>query len=728
MREHREHMESILVVDDQETNRNLLQRRLEHKGYKVETADCGVMALDCIARHKYDIVMLDIEMPDMTGLEVLSKIRGRHSYLQLPVIMVTGRTESDDIIKALNLGANDYITKPVDMPVAAARIQTHLSLKRTEEALRESEERYALAANGANDGLWDWDLTTNQVYFSPRWKSMLGFEEGEISHHIEEWFNRVHLDDIESLRAKIREHLDGKSPHFEKEHRILHRDGAYRWMVSRGLAVRVGNSAPTRMAGSQRDVTTEKVSDPLTQLPNRLLFLDRLGCLLERAKRQKDYFCAVLFLDIDRFNMINTGFGHAVGDSLLIEISKQLDASLRSADTVSRFSGVHTVARLGGDQFCILLDDIKNAANASQVAERLLDQLELPFILGDQEVFVTACIGIALNKPGDADPDSLIRNAEAAKNWARMTGKARFELFDSTIRNKVVSRMHLEAELRRALERQELHNNYQMIVSTKTGMIVGFEALIRWMHPVKGLILPSEFIPLAEETGMIVDLGEQVLSNACRQLQNWQKAFGASLSLSVSVNLSCRQLIRGEMIERIAKILESTSLDPRMLKLEMTESAIMQDVSFARNQLERLRAMGMKVAIDDFGTGYSSLSYLVQFPVDTLKIDRSFVGGMGNGGENVDIVSTIISLAHNLGLDVVAEGVETAGQLHQLTKLGCDFVQGYYIGKPMDEAATEELLSSVTQDQDQWLVLPALRAATEEWFTPKQMIFRHAPL
>jgi diguanylate cyclase (GGDEF)-like protein/PAS domain S-box-containing protein len=719
---------SLLVVDDQETNRDLLKRRLERIGYRVEVADGGAMALDCIAKQKFDLVLLDVEMPGMTGLEILTRIRETQSHLKLPVIMVTGRTESEDIIKAFSLGANDYITKPVDMPVAAARIQTHLSLKWTEEALRESEERYALAANGANDGLWDWDLTTNQAYFSSRWKSMLGFEEGEISYHIDEWFKRVHPDDIESLRKKISNHLDGKSPHFEKEHRILHRDGTYRWIVSRGLAVCMGNGAPTRMAGSQRDVTTERVFDPLTQLPNRLLFQDRLGCLLERARRQKDYFCAVLFLDINRFNMINTSFGHAVGDSLLIAISKQFDASLRSVDAVSRFSGVHTVARLEGDQFCILLDDIKNAANASRVAERLLNQLELPFKLGDQEIFISACIGIALSKPGDTDPDSLIRNAEAAKNWARMTGRARFELFDAAMKNQVVNRMQLETELRRALERQELHNNYQMIVSTKTGRIVGFEALVRWRHPVKGAILPSEFIPLAEETGMILDLGEQVMSNACRHLQNWQKAFGASSSLSVSVNLSCRELVGGELIERIAKLLKSTTIDPRLLKLEVTESAIMQDVNLARNQLEQLRAMGIKVAIDDFGTGYSSLSYLVQFPADTLKIDRSFVSKMGNSGENSEIVSTIISLAHNLGLDVVAEGVETEGQLCQLTKLGCDLVQGYYIGKPMDESATEELLSIVTRDRDQWLVPPALRLAPEVWVAPEQMISEHAHL
>jgi diguanylate cyclase (GGDEF)-like protein/PAS domain S-box-containing protein len=722
----REHVAFILVVDDQETNRDLMRRRLELKGYKIDTADSGTTAINCMATRDYDLIMLDVEMPGMTGFEVLAAIRATRSRLQLPVIMVTGRTQSEDVIKALTLGANDYITKPIDMPVAAARIQTHLSLKWTDEALQKSEERYALAAKGANDGLWDWDLATNEVYFSSRWKLMLGFEENEISNRIDEWFNRVHPDDVESLQAKINEHLEGKTPHFEKEHRMLHQDGNYRWMVSRGLAVCAENGVPARMAGSQREVTTERVHDPLTKLPNRLLFRDRLGFLLERAKRQKDYTCAVLFLDIKQFNIINTSFGHAAGDSLLITISKQLDSCLRSVDTVSRFSGVPTLARMGGDQFSILLDDIKNSDNASRVAERILDQLELPFKVGDQEIFIAACIGIALSKPGDIDPDVLIRNAEAAKNYARMGGKARFGLFDSFMRDQAVSRIQIETELKRALERQEFRNDYQMIISTKTGRIAGFEALVRWKHPVKGIVVPGEFIPLAEETGIILDLGQQVMSNACRHLHQWQKTLGPASPLSISVNLSGRQLICGELVDRIAEMLEYASIDLRMLKLEVTESVIMRDVELARHQLERLRAMGIKVAIDDFGTGYSSLSYLVQFPVDTLKIDRSFVSKMGNGKENSEIVSTIISLAHNLGLDVVAEGVETAEQLSQLTELGCDYAQGYYIGKPMDEEATAAMLSDMVRNQGSWLVPPMLKAAAEEGFECEPLACKRA--
>jgi diguanylate cyclase (GGDEF)-like protein/PAS domain S-box-containing protein len=703
---------NLLVVDDQEMNRDMLKRRLERKGYRVKTAQSGLEALDRIQSELPDLLLLDVEMPGLTGLEVLSRVRENHSRLRLPVIMVTGRTESESIVQALTLGANDYITKPVDMPVAAARIETHLSLKWTEEALRESEERYALAADGANDGLWDWNLLTDEAYFSSRWQLMLGHEVDTIAPHIEEWFRRVHPDEIAPLRAKIQEHLEGRSPHFECEHRVRHRDGNYRWMVSRGMAVRTEQGNPTRMAGSQRDVTSERVTDPLTRLPNRLLFLDRLGCLMERARRQQDYSCAVLFLDLDHFNLINDSLGNAVGDALLVALSERLDTALRSVDTLSRFSGVHTVARMGGDQFCILLDDIKTAANATRVAERLLNQLALPFNLSGQEVFITASIGIALSQTGSDDPELLVGNAETAKSWARSTGKGTYELFDPLMRDRAVTRLQLEAELRRALERKELYNNYQMIVSTRDNRIVGFEALMRWHHPARGIVPPSDFIPVAEETGLILDFGQQCLDSACRQLRRWRDDFGTDLSLVVSVNLSARQLIRGQLVERIQHALRSAEIDPKMLKLEVTESSIMQDVDRSRSLLEELRAMGIKVAIDDFGTGYSSLSYLVQFPVDTLKMDRSFVSRMGAAGENSEIVASIIHLAHDLGLDVVAEGVESAETYRRLTELGCDCVQGYYLGEPMDASATEGLLRSVTRENDHWLIAPVLRGAS----------------
>jgi diguanylate cyclase (GGDEF)-like protein/PAS domain S-box-containing protein len=693
---------SLLLVDDNLLNLDLLSRRLERKGYHVQTAESGAQALTSISKGGLDLVLLDVEMPGMSGLEVLTQIRRSHSRLQLPVIMVTARSDSEDIVMALELGANDYITKPIDLPVAAARITTHLSLKWTEQALHESEERYALAARGANDGLWDWDVITDEVYFSARWKELLGFGEHEIGNRIEDWFSRVHPEDVDGLRTSVRDHLEKRTHHLEHEHRITHRDGAYRWMVARGLAVWDESGQATRMAGSQRDVTQERIADPLTGLPNRVLFLDRLGCLLERAARQKDYIFGVLSLAVDRIQVINNSLGRATGDKLLVALSKRLESSVRSSDTLARFGGSHTVARISGDRFSILLDDIKSPANASRVAERILEMLTQPFKLGTQEIFASAWIGITFNTPGHTKPEEFLRDADTAINWARLADKSRYEVYDPSMRSQALMRLELETELRRALERQELQNNYQIIVSTKTREIVGFESLVRWYHPTKGVISPGEFIPLAEETGLILEIDHQQLRTACHQLRAWHERFRCSPPWLMCINLSARQFMTTDLVERIAQVVKDSGLDARNLKMEVTESLMMQDMEVACTVLQQLKSLGLQVAIDDFGTGYSSLSYLHQFPVDTLKIDQSFVGQMGTDGENSSIVTTIISLAHNLGLDVVAEGVETAEQFRQLEKLGCEYVQGYYFAKPMPKAKMEEFLEAVERDARPW--------------------------
>lgn len=708
----RDHAGSLLVVDDNEMNRDLLSRRLERKGYHTLVAENGRVALDIIARNGVDLVLLDVEMPGMSGLEVLTHVRKTHSPLQLPVIMVTGRSESKDIVEALNLGANDYVVKPVDLPVAIARIQTHLSLKWTEQALRVSEERYALAARGANDGLWDWDLLANEIYVSERWKSMLGHDGEEIGNRPEEWFDRVHPDDIGPLRSRIDEHLRGESHHLESEHRMIHRDGTYRWMVTRGLAVRDENGRCRRIAGSQRDVTDERVLDPLTGLPNRLLFMDRLTCMFERAKRQNDYLFAVLVLDLDRFKVINDSLGHAVGDTLLKLLASRLESSLRAGDTLMRAGTGPTLARIGADEFSILVDDIKNPANASRVATRLQNDLACPFLVDGQEIFASASIGIALNQPPRQKPDDIIHDAITAVSRAKAAGTGRCELFDPSMRKAALTRLQLESELHRALEREELKNHYQPLVYLKTGQLVGFEALIRWNHPNRGLLSPGEFIPVAEETGLILDIDELSLRISCCQLREWIEHFSPPHQWMISVNLSARQFSRGGLAARVARILTESRLDPACLKLEVTESLIMQNLEFARTALSELKALGVKIAIDDFGTGYSSLSYLQHFPVDTLKIDRSFLTRMGMEGEYPQIVATIITLAHNLGLDVIAEGVETRGQLRKLVELGCEYAQGYYFGKPQNPRVTEEMLSRSAGNPEGSFVLGPAEGST----------------
>jgi diguanylate cyclase (GGDEF)-like protein/PAS domain S-box-containing protein len=683
--------DSLLVVDDDALNREMMMRRLSRRGFNVASAENGETAIIWVKQNKVDLVLLDIEMPGTSGLEVLSALRQLYTPAQLPIIMVTGKISSDDVVQALNVGANDYITKPIDFPVVLARIQTQLSRKHAEEALRESEERYALAARGANDGLWDWDLAKGKIYFSPRWKSMLGWEEHEIGEDPDEWFRRIHPDDVDRVRADIAAHLKELTPHYEDEYRMLHRDGNYLWMLGRGLGVRNSSAQAYRMAGSQTDITRGKVVDVLTGLPNRVLFMDRLSRSFERARRGRGKSFALIFLDLDSFKLINDSLGHLMGDQVLVAIAGRLEATVRATDTIARFGRNHTVARLGGDEFTILLEDITSAVDVTRVAERIALELGAPFVVGGQELFPTASIGIALYNQSYQSPEEILRDADTAMYSAKALGKGRYEIFDANMRDKTIARLQLETELRRGIERKEFEVYYQVLVSLETGRIWGFEALVRWKHTTRGIISPKEFIPVAEETGLIVPIGQWVLKAACQQARIWQAHFDIDPPLLISVNLSARHFLQPDLIQQCKAVLDETQLSHSSLNLEVTESAMMPDPESAIDLMGQLKSLGIKLALDDFGTGYSSLSYLHRFPLDSLKIDRSFVSRLLDDDE---IVRAIITLGRNLGLKVVAEGVETIEQIAILRQLGCEFAQGYYFSVPVNAQEATDLLAA----------------------------------
>lgn len=430
--------------------------------------------------------------------------------------------------------------------------------------------------------------------------------------------------------------------------------------------------------------------DLLTGLPNRALFTERLKFLTGREQQEagQDLF-AVLFLDLDRFKNINDSLGHAYGDQLLVATAQRLRACLGRKDMVARF---------GGDEFAILLEGIREAGEAVRVAERIQSELSAPLHLGNQEAFTTASIGIALSSTGYVHPDEVLRDADTAMYRAKEGGKARHEMFDKMMHARALSLMQLETDLRRAVEREEFLVHYQPVVSLETGVLTGFEALVRWRHPERGLISPAEFIPVAEDTGLIIAVGEYVLREACRQICSWQQQELISSNLTLSVNLSGRQLTQPNLIEQVTRILRETEFHPQCLKLEITESVVMENAELAARMLAQLRALGLQLSIDDFGTGYSSLSYLHRFPVNILKVDRSFVSRINSGDENLEIVRTIVSLAHNLDMEVVAEGIETSAQLEQLKMLGCEYGQGYLFSKPLAAAATETMLVERRKD------------------------------
>jgi diguanylate cyclase (GGDEF)-like protein/PAS domain S-box-containing protein len=568
--------------------------------------------------------------------------------------------------------------------------------KLAEEALRESEERYALAARGANDGLWDLNLRTGQIYLSPRWKSMLGFQEEESREQVEDWLTQVHPEDRDLVRSRLDAHLQGKMPHYECEFRLLHKDGSYRWALTRGLAVRDEHGVAYRAAGSMTDITDSKrieaqllhdaFHDALTGLPNRALLADRLEQAIRRQKRYHDYGYALLYLDLDRFKDINDSHGHPAGDRLLIAAAQRMQTCMREADTL---------ARLGGDEFVILQTEVHDASDAISLAERLQEELIRPFAMeGLDLAHTSASIGIVLGEESHMRAEDILRDADIAMYQAKAQGKARYQLFDSSMRNQVLARVRLETELRQAIKLHELEVYYHPIISLKNRRFTGFEALVRWRHPVRGIISPAEFIPLAEDSLLVIPLDLLVLAEACRQVKEWQELSG--YPIKISVNLSGRHFPQADLVDTIQKILKDTGLGATDLIVEITESAVMENFELATITLRGLQQLGVRVEFDDFGKGQSSLTYLMELPVNTLKLDSSFIHQIASDTRTAEIVRTVVRLGHNIGLDVVAEGVETAEQLSGLQAMGCDFAQGYLFSKPLDRVAAAKWM------QEQW--------------------------
>lgn len=566
--------------------------------------------------------------------------------------------------------------------------------KLAEEALRGSEERFSVAVRGANDGIWDWDLVQNKIYYSLRWKRMLGYGEDDISDSPDEWMGRIHPDDVIQVKNDLNAHIEGFTPHFVSEHRLMHQSGSYRWVLVRGLAVKFAGAKPHRLAGSLTDITARKTTeerlvhdamhDVLTGLPNRAYFLDQLKRSIERLKRHSDYWSAVLFIDLDRFKLVNESFGHVAGDQLLIEIARRLEISLRPEDTVARF---------GGDEFAILLDDIKSEDDAIRVADRVQETMSMPFYLQNQEVFTSASIGIVVNVGNYERAEDLLRDSDTALYEAKAGGRARHQTFDANMRMRNLALLQLETDLRRALERQEFEVYYQPIVSLPSGTISSLEALVRWHHPERGLVLPGEFIPHAEDNGLIVPLNDWVIRTACNQLHDW---LSINPNMRVSVNLSARQLVNPSLPEQFKHILTEAGIEGHSLILEFPESAAMENFDLTIKILTEISTMGIQISLDDFGMHYSSLDYLKRFPVNTIKIDKSFIWNIPDDGEDAAITRTIISVGHLLNKWVVAEGVESPRQLDFLHQHQCDAVQGFLYSEPQNTQAITAMLENGT--------------------------------
>ena len=563
--------------------------------------------------------------------------------------------------------------------------------QRISQALQESEAHFRGAFDHAAIGMALVDVDGRWLRVNSSLCRLVGYEAGELLRM--KYQDLTHTDDLESEATLTRQLVEDRFPSFHIEKRYIHRNGEVVWALLSVSLVRTAQGEPLHLITQVQDITDRKRAearlvhdafhDALTGLPNRALFMDHLELAVARAKRHRDYIFAVLFLDFDRFKVINDSLGHQIGDQLLIGIAERLQRCVRTMDTI---------ARLGGDEFTILLEDLQSADETECVVARIQKEMARPFNLSGHEVYTSASIGVAPSTLGYAQAEEILRDADTAMYRAKQLGKARHVVFSPDMHDNAMKRLSLETDLRRAVERGELLLHYQPIVSLGDGEVVGFEALVRWRHPQRGMVSPGEFIPIAEETGLILPVGQWVLGEACRQMKEWQRRHSCARRLFMSVNLSSKQFTQPDLIEQIIETLREMEMDPQCLKLEITESLLMGNIETANMKLEQLRRLGVELSMDDFGTGYSSLSYLHRLPIDTLKIDRSFVMQMSRNDENKEIVRTIVTLAKSLEMKVIAEGVETEEQRAQLQALRCDSAQGYLFYKPLEADKVSELL------------------------------------
>ncbi|MCM0754453.1 EAL domain-containing protein [Desulfovibrio aminophilus] len=698
----------ILAVDDERMNLRLLQGMLKPFGLEFLSAQSGPEALAIAKSKDLALILLDVMMPGMDGFQVAEALRDDPATRHIPIIFVTAiNKEQQHVFRGYELGAVDYLFKPVEAEVLCGKVRVFVELHRqrraledasrkllrnveelkaSKVALEESELRYRTVADYNHD--WEsWiGADGRALYVSPSCERISGYPPQAFQDDPEFLHGIVAAEDRDTVRRFL-----GDSRAETLDFRIRNSDGEQRWLnVVRREVPGPEKGASLGWRLSMRDITARKeaelqlrhlaLHDPLTGLANRTLLLDRAGLALERLKRGRGRVAGLVFLDLDRFKIINDSLGHARGDLLLVEVGRRILGCVRGMDLVARF---------GGDEFILLLEDLESPREAIQVAKRVRDAMRKPFLIDGHEITTSASLGLALADSDGVGAEELIRHANIAMYKAKEGGKNRFHVFNERMLEQAVAALRLENDLRRAMRRGEFHLAFQPIVSLRDGRLGGFETLLRWTHPRRGPVSPADFIPVAEETGMIIDLGQWVLDQACGVMRGWQKAGGRAGELSLAVNVSARQFAKPGLAEDVLRAVNCSGLTPESLKLEITETAIMDNPRNSVQKLHRLRQDGIRFSIDDFGTGYSSLGYLQKFPLDDLKIDLSFVRVMESSPENLEIVRTIIGLAHNLGLSVVAEGIESETQRDILADLGCEYGQGYLFSRPVPEAEAE---------------------------------------
>jgi diguanylate cyclase (GGDEF)-like protein/PAS domain S-box-containing protein len=681
----------ILIVDDDASGRFLTRAALEPHGFAVVEAEDGAQGVAAFENRRPDFVILDLLMPGMDGLEVCAAIRRLPGGENVPILVLTGLEDPTSVQRAYDSGATDFVTKPLDWAILGHRVRYMLRAKQAFDDLKKSEARLAQAQRIAGLGYWRRDLRSGALHCSAEVCGLFGRpgETGVLGR--EAFLELIRPEDKEAVIRALDAAVRGEEP-YSVDFRVDLGDGTTRYLHDIAEVVRDETGTPVRMEGTTQDVTWRKEAeerirflayyDGLTKLPNRVFFLENLRLALANSQRHGRTL-ALLFLDLDDFKRINDTMGHLIGDRLLQGVAARLRGILRRSDPIARTTalpGTDLVGRIGGDEFIVAAAEIAREEHAAIIARRVLDSLAEPFRLEEHEVRISASIGISLFPNDGSDGDALLRNADLAMYHAKESGGNCYQFFDEAMNTAAQKRMRIETDLRKAIDRRELVLHYQPQVDVASGAIVGTEALIRWRHPERGLVSPAEFIPLAEETCLILTIGEWVLQEACAQAKAWQDA--GYPPLPVTANISGRHFWLGKIIEVVDKAITAAGLDPRYLELEITERILIRAAVEAIDTFKALKGMGLRISLDDFGSGFSSLSYLARFPIDAIKIDRSFVQDLGIDPEAATITTTAIGLARNLGIEVIAEGVETQEQAEFLRERGCRLMQGDLFAKP----------------------------------------------
>jgi len=692
-----------LVVDDELSLRLSMSAALSKAGFEVIEAENGREALTLFESHNPDLVLLDVLMPEMDGFETCSAIRNLPEGKYTQILMVTGLDDSESIEYAFEVGANDFVAKPLNWVMLGHRGRYMLRAGRAFHELNSSERRLAKTQELAKLGNWEFDLINNSFYCSPEACRLLGLDDEN-----QATYNDFLATIIPSERHQVKQHIDSaiqSNTSVSIHYRVTLPDGVSHHILNRGEILFDEDGRAEIVLGAVQDVTQLKHAeeeirrlafyDGLTGLANRMLFMDRLDYEITSAERSENVF-ALLFLDLDQFKRINDTYGHYIGDLLLKNVSETLQKCIRSSDTAS---GPVTecsdalIARFGGDEFIILLPDISEPERAALVAQRILHEMPKTHHLDGHDISVTTSIGISVFPADGEKSEILLKHADSAMYHAKETGRDNYQFYKESLNVAVLERFSLEQDIKGALKRGEFTLYYQPQIDLTTHKVIGAEALIRWMHPQKGMIPPDKFIPIAEESGLIVDINKWVIRTACKQNRTWIMA-GLD-PVRIAVNLSGYQLARQNIIQVIKGALQEADLDARYLEVEITENILMQDNEDTVWILQRMRALGLRIALDDFGTGYSSLNYLTSFPVDVIKIDRSFVMELPDLKNNLVIIKAIIAMGHSLGMKIIAEGIETEEQLALLKGFGADEGQGYYFSRPVPQ---DEFISFLKEE------------------------------